>query len=339
MRFQKRKLADLPQCYAVGTLFQGGQRVLLAVSEGENKPCIRFSGPDFSEKSQVWDGPGGAIALVPVPGTDGEFLSIQKFFRLWQWEGAEVCWVYPQGTGYKVKRLATLPYVHRIDIFDAEGVLYFLGCTATVEKDSLEEWKTPGQVLVGTLDTGARSLSPLRVLRDDFWKNHGYFRPEGANFGLIGCDSGVYRITPPRAGEDWRLEQLLKAQVSDMALADLDGDGGTYMATIEDFHGPHYRVYHLEPDGFRQVYEHPEVCELYHVAWGGRLLGRGAFLGGCRRGKKELFALAREDGEFCLHLLDTGVGPSNVCVFQDGGRDYIFSANREIGEAALYTAE
>jgi hypothetical protein len=127
--------------------------------------------------------------------------------------------------------------------------------------------------------------------------------------------------------------------ISDIAAIDIDGDGELEFATIEPFHGSHFRVYKKVGGAFEMIYEHPEVSDFYHVVVGATLAGRPVFIGGCRRGKQQLFYVhAKSTSPLALAavLMDEGVGPSNVHVMHEPGRDIIVSANREKAEAALY---
>jgi hypothetical protein len=86
-------------------------------------------------------------------------------------------------------------------------------------------------------------------------------------------------------------------------------------------------------------FEHPEVTEFYHVVVGATLAGEPVFIGGCRRGQQQLFyvrAKWKAPLELEAVLIEAGVGPSNVCVVHEPGRDIIVAANREKAEAALY---
>jgi len=89
------------------------------------------------------------MSFVPLQGTNGEFLSNQKFFRMFQWEEATIVWVRPQADGtFAVKELFTLPYIHRFDVLTAaDGHQYFIGCTLATKKETKEDWSSPGQDL------------------------------------------------------------------------------------------------------------------------------------------------------------------------------------------------
>ena len=90
---------------------------------------------------------------------------------------------------------------------------------------------------------------------------------------------------------------------------------------------------------FEKIYEHPEVTEFYHVVVGATLAGKPVFVGGCRRGKQQLFyvhAVQNSPLKLAAEIIDEGVGPSNAIVLHEGERDIIAVANRETHEAALY---
>lgn len=334
MRVEKTMLAQLESCYAVNELEMDGKRWLLAGSEAK-APAYAFNMADLSERRTLWTEPGGVMTFVPLKSRSGEFLIIRKFYSLFNWEQAEVAWCWSEKGEICQKTLAVIPYIHRIDVFETGEGLYFLGCSVSQRKTELADWSVGGTVQVGRLVPEDRSLCQLRVLRDDLFQNHGYCRA-AADWGLIGCREGVFRVEPPKSGADWHLEKIMDRAVSDMALCDIDGDGRPELAAIEPFHGCRFRVYRQTEKGWEQIYEHPEVTEFYHVVWGGLFNGRPMFLGGCRRGKQQLFALHWEDGSLKPTVLEEGVGPSNIHVFTQNGRQRILSSNRESGHTAVY---
>lgn len=279
--------------------------------------------------------------MVPIAGSNGEFLAVQKFFRMFQWDEAKVVHVRPVSGGkYEVSDLLHLPYIHRFDLLPVDGRLHFIGCTLATTKDSKEDWTHPGQVWVG--EYGGSGSLDVEVLQDGLTKNHGYSRlaRNGALSSLVTCEQGAFEMTPPRHRQgQWTVEQFMDWPISDIAAVDIDGDGELEYATIEPFHGSHFRVYKKIGGVFRKVYEHPEVSDFYHVVVGTTLTSRPVFIGGCRRGKQQLFyvhALSTDPLVLEAEIIDEGVGPSNVHVMHEAGRDIIVSANREKAEATLY---
>ncbi len=340
MKIEKRVLATLPKCYATNSIVIEGQRYVLIASEGD-APCLAWKGPDYTESHTVWEGPGGTMSIVPIPGTNGEFLAVQKFYRFYDWEEAKVVHVRPDGSGgYTVTDVLDLPYVHRFDLLTVGDRHYFIACTIATTKTTIDEWSNPGKIWVGEYTAGA-PLS-IKVLKDGITQNHGYSRLETPNGmrGLVTGLEGAFEVTPPDGkGGDWTVTQFMDWPISDISAIDLDGDGELEFATIEPFHGSYFRIYKRVDGVFKKIFEHPEVTEFYHVVVGTTLAGTPVFIGGCRRGKQQLFyvkADPKDATRLMIELIEEGVGPSNVYVIHEDGRDVIVAANRETDEAALY---
>lgn len=342
MKIEKKFLMEQNRCYATGSVQVDGRTLALLATEGTGA-CYAFTGPDYSEQLAVWTEPGGTMTFAPLPGTNGEFLTIQKFFKMFQWEEATLVWVRPQADGtFAITELFKLPYLHRFDVIEANGRKYFIGCTLSDRKDARDDWSHPGKVYVASLPDDLNTPMKLEVLIDSLYQNHGFAKVvwNGRNAAMVGARDGAFIVTPPQAeGGAWSVEQIMDWPISDLAAIDIDGDGELEIATIEAFHGSYFRVYKKRGGKYERIFEHPEVSEFYHVVVGAELRGRSVFLGGCRRGKLELFYVAPREGapsELEAVLIEEGVGPSNVTVIHEPDRDVIVSANREKGEAALY---
>ena len=340
MNITKRHLTTLNNCYAVNSITINDSTLILAASEGEG-PCLAWQGPDYDVSHTVWDGPGGTMSIVPIPGTNGEFLAVQKFFRMYQWEEAKIVHARPLDTGgYEITDVLQLPYVHRFDLLTVGDRHYFIGCTLSTKKDSVDDWSHSGQIWVGEY-TGPGPLK-VTLLKDGLTKHHGYSRliRAGSMRSLVTCHEGAFEVIPPAVpGADWTVNQFMDWPISDISAIDIDGDGELEFATIEEFHGRYFRVYKRVDGKFQMIFQHPEVTEFYHVVVGTTLAGQPVFVGGCRRGKQQLFYVyAEKTNPLVLkeQLIDEGVGPSNVFVLHEEGRDIIVAANREINEAALY---
>ena len=340
MKIEKQVLTSLPNCYSANSIVVDGETRILVASEGEGA-CLAWTGPGYDSAHTVWEGPGGTMSIVPIPGTNGEFLAVQKFFRMFQWEEAKVVHVRPLPSGgYAVTDILQLPYIHRFDLLTVGNRHYFIACTLATTKDSKEDWSNPGKIWVGEY-TSVGALE-IRVLKDGITKNHGYSRltQDGVMRGLVTGEEGAFEVTPPqRAGDEWTVKQIMDWPISDISAIDIDGDGELEFATIEPFHGTFFRIYKKIDGAFKKIYEHPETTEFYHVVVGAQLAGVPVFIGGCRRGQQQLFYVrASQTAPQALEtvLIEAGVGPSNVYVLHEDHRDIIVAANREKGEAALY---
>ena len=340
MKIEKRFLTTMNRCYSANCIEVDGEPRILLATEGEG-PCLAWTGVDYAESHTVWEGPGGTMSMVPIPGTNGEFLAVQKFFKMFQWEKAKIVHVRPlTDQRYEVTDVLHLPYIHRFDLLTVGGRHYFIGCTLATTKESKEDWSNPGKIWVGEF-TGKGELQ-VRVLKDGLSKNHGYSRltQHGRMSALVTCEQGAFEVTPPQRPEaDWTVQQFMDWPISDISAIDIDGDGELEFATIEPFHGSWFRIYKKIAGQFRKVYEHPEVSEFYHVVVGTTLAGVPVFIGGCRRGRQQLFCVRASKNDplaFELEVIEEGVGPSNIYVRHEATRDIIVAANREKAEAALY---
>lgn len=343
MKVTKKKLMEMFRCYAASTLTIDGRICPVLATEGEGAACY-FTGADFDERHFLWEAPGGTMSFVEIPGKPGEFLAVQNFFPTFQAEHSTIVWGRQTAKGgWDIRTVLDLPYVHRFDILEADGELYFLGATLCTSKTEKEDWSDPGKVYVGKLPDAPGEPIELTVILEGLVKNHGYSRTvwEGRNAALVTCDNGVFLIRPPVKGGEWAIEQLMDIPTSDIAALDIDGDGELELATIAPFHGNTFSIYKKMEGTYRQVYQYPVVEEFYHVVKACHLRGVPTIVGGCRRGPKQLFILQwnADTASFEATVLDEGVGPSNVDVINEEGRDVIVSANRELGEAALYFVE
>lgn len=79
MKVDKLILDSIERCYCAATLTAGGTQWLLLAGEAEGGPCYAYSVEDFSHREVVWEHGGGTMAIVQIPGRDGEFVAIQNF--------------------------------------------------------------------------------------------------------------------------------------------------------------------------------------------------------------------------------------------------------------------
>ena len=71
MKAVKKPIDSLTKCYAVAPVSFNG-RDYLAVAAEKQDACNLY-GLDGHKESTVWDGPGGTMSLVQVPGIDSFF--------------------------------------------------------------------------------------------------------------------------------------------------------------------------------------------------------------------------------------------------------------------------
>ena len=338
MRIQKKILAKVPYCYAVSPVrVQGDIRYLFATDDKGACVCVD---PKTQKVETVWKEPGGTMSIVPIPERDGEFLASQKFLPGFRARHARIVRAVWSTEGWVVRPWMEIPFVHRFDILTSGKKNYLICCALCDTQAEEADFTAPGYLLVGELDENFAPVANLQRLECPMPVNHGYWpvKGEGKDYAYVGCDAGVFRVTPPGAEEKtWTVELVLRTRASDMALADLDGDGQEEMAVIEPFHGNQLVIYHKEKGEYREVYRHAAPLEFIHALWGGTILGETVFLCGSRSLKKELFFLRYKQGAYYCEPIEQGYGPSNVAVLNSEGVSKLLVANREAGDCVEFT--
>jgi hypothetical protein len=281
------------------------------------------------------------MSIVPLPGTNGEFLATQLFMPGFRSLHAKVVRVRRIDGGWRVEPWMALPYGHRFDLLRRNGQYYFLGCILSGTGKETADWDSPGYLVAAELDDDFSPPRRLTAIATGMSHNHGYWRMKAGedSYAYTACDQGVFKVCPPaQKGGQWGREQVLYLPVSDIAFCDVDGDGVDEMAAIEPFHGNAFVVYKLQDRKYREIYRHPHQVDFLHAIWGGALCGEPVFVAGCRASEKALFLLRHQEGELRAEIIEKGFGPSNVVgLHGDNGADFLLTANHGKGEAAVFS--
>jgi len=340
MRFEKIKLDDMERCYAASVIHRQGKPYAVFASESIDGPCYAYTGENFREKEVIWEKAGGTMSIVQIPGRDGEFIAVQRFFPGFQSAAAKLVWGKRNSSGWDVKDLVNLPYVHRFDLFTVEDEIYLFAAILCGSKKDREDWSDPGRIIVGKLPAAVDGGIEFREISGGQTKNHGYCRSrwQGGEAAFWSSDSGLYAAAAPlKKDGEWRITKLIDRPISDVALCDLDGCGDDEIITIEPFHGNQFVVNKKTAKGYEIVWKYPREIDFAHTVVGCGLLGKPAVVGGIRRKNCELFVLLydKEKG-FFTELVEEGAGTSNAAVANINGNDMIFAANHTKNEAAVY---
>lgn len=339
----KKVLANLEKCYSIAPLRYKNEDHILVAAEKTDR-CILFD-IEGNEEETVWEGPGGVMTMVQVPGTDGQFLATHKFYSPNDSKEAKIVIVTPEYGTWTVRTLANLPFVHRFDILESDGKHYLIACCLKSGHEYKDDWSSPGKVYAALLPEDLSEFQEdhqlkLEVIKEDMLKNHGYYRVvrDGKMSSLVCSESGVFRFYPPTATKkEWTVETLLDTPASDAVLADLDGDGKEELLVLSPFHGDTVCIYREKEDGsYELVYEHPEKLEFLHAIWTGEIQGKQVVMIGHRKGDRDLLKFFWENGTYQAQMIDHDCGPANAYGFHRDGKDYVVSANRETDEIAMY---
>lgn len=346
MKVEKKVISNLTKCYSIAPLkYQGKEHFLVAAEKADR--CLLFD-RDGNPEDTVWSEPGGAMTMVQIPGSDGQFLATHKFYSPNDSKEAKIVIVTPEGKGnWQVRTLVDLPFVHRFDIINRGGVNYLIACALKSGHEYKEDWSAPGKVFAAVLPDDLSEFSgdkqlKLHVIKDDMLKNHGYYRVEdnGIQTAVICADSGVFQFVPPeKPDEPWSITLLLAESASDGVLVDFDGDGEKELAVLSPFHGEKIMIYKKQDGVFEKVYQYEKDAEFTHAIYGGMLCGKPSLVVGHRKGERNLivFTYNYDTKTYEAQVIDHDCGPANVYHYEKDGKDILIATNREIDEVAMYT--
>ncbi|OOB79618.1 MAG: hypothetical protein BEN19_07335 [Epulopiscium sp. Nuni2H_MBin003] len=343
MKVKKFKTHSLEKCYAIAPLRYNKKDYILVAAEKVNR-CLMFD-LEGNLEDTIWEEPGGTMSIVQVPNSNGIFLATHKFYSPNDSKEAKIVIVSADKNGnWSIRTLVELPHVHRFDIISRDGQYYLVAATLCSGRDFKDDWAHKGKVYYAKLPEDLSAYNEdnqleLTVIKDELLKNHGYFRgyENGYEYCVIGSEDGVYKIVPPKKGEqEFEVIQLLDTPASDMTLVDLDNDGNLEMIVFSPFHGKNLDIYKLKDMRYDKFWSFGETFEFSHALWSGEINGRPMAILGHREGKKQLIAVTMEAGEVVTYVLDENVGVANTLAYKNEDKTYIVSANREIDEIAFY---
>lgn len=345
MALKKQVIDEIFKCYSVNAIKVEGETKLIFAGEGPGV-CNIYGGPDFTEKTSIWDGDdgfGGTMSIVTVPDYEHYFFVSKGFYSMVDSESSGISLIRYRDGKYVEERFLDIPYLHRFDVFTFDDRRYLLAASLHSGKEDKEDWRNPGKLYVAELpmDLEQALKVELRVLKDGLYKNHGFNKGiwQGKEAGFIASESGVIAVMPPQDGQkDWEVLEIFDHPVSDVAAIDLDGDGETEFALLSPFHGNQFDVYKKIDGQYRSVFKHPLEMDFYHAIYADTFNGVPTFVIGARKDDMQLYMVQynKEKNAFESTVLDTGVGPSNARIIHAKDSDIIMSANRQIGEAAIY---
>lgn len=342
MKAKKFKTYQLEKCYSVASLEYNQESHIIVAAE-KTDACLMFDLMGNLEE-KIWDGPGGTMSMVQLPGSNGEFLATQLFYSPNDSEAAKIVYVKPVGKdNWKVEVIAKLPFVHRFDIVSRGGQKYIIACQLKTGHSYKDDWSSPGQVVVAPLPEDITSynedhLLTFETIKTGLLKNHGYCRmqDENGDYSLVSAENGVFKFIPPMSlGEEWTIEQLIEDPASDATMVDFDQDGQLEMVVIAPFHGDEIKIYKLINGKYTKVYEYEKKTEFAHSIWAGMVYGKPAAIIGHRQGSRDLLAITYDE-QYRVECIDNDTGSANVLRYAKDGVEYLVSTNREINEIAFY---
>jgi hypothetical protein len=342
MEFTKQVIDDIFKCYSVNALEIDGETQLVFAAEGPGS-CHVYSGEGFANKKTIWEGDGGTMSVVSIPDVEGYFFVSKGFYSMVEAETSGVYLVRYKAGEFIEERVIDLPFLHRFEVLTVGDKRYFLGAALHSGKKDKEDWSNPGKLFVAEIpfDLDSEMNIELKVLKEGLYKNHGFNKGvwKGIESVFVASEEGVLAITPPQGNqEEWSLEQIFTHPVSDVAAIDIDGDGELEFALFSPFHGPQIDIFKKIDGEYKSVYQYPKAMNFYHAIFADTIQGVPSFVLGARQEDMDLYVVQYDQkaAAFKTILLDTQVGSSNAKIIHTKKGDLVMSANRQIGQAAIY---
>ncbi len=332
---ERINLYKIPMVYAIGHVAIDKNEMIIAASEKQGGPAFIID-PEDGYAEKIWDGPGGVMAMIGVE--DRAFISIDEFYPVFKSEAAAVYLTRIIGDrgsfSFEKNKLFDLPWCHRVVCVREKHGRYLVAGSLCKKKEFVEDWSTKGSVYVTPFD-GSNVGELINILPEAITKHHAMWvhdNGDGTDDVYVGGSEGIYRCYMEE--DIWKTEKILEAEVSDIAIADLDGDGLEELAIIEGFHGNKLKILHMNGDSYECVYE--TDFEFGHVLWSGNISGQNSLLLGSRAGDKFLKLIKYKDSKYVESLVDTDVGPAQVTVFNSGAKTVIVAAEHGANKVAEY---
>ncbi|MGN0995292.1 MAG: hypothetical protein ACI4PG_00140 [Candidatus Ventricola sp.] len=331
--WERSVLTDLEGVYCLEVFHTDTGLKIVAASETHGGHCkvIDF---DTRREETVWTGPGGCMNVSQL-NDGGALIGIQNFYKGFQSKEAQLVLAERQDEEWHTRVLRVLPYLHRSGVVHTKDGDWVVASTLCTHRESATDWSHPGKIQVARVPKAGEEID-FRVIAEGVTKNHGFWQGtlDGEEVTLIGGSEGLFRVRPPKDGGDWRVDRLLEREISDAAVADLDGDGEDELVTFEGFHGDMAAV-NKRVDGVWQIVYTLDM-HFSHAIWAGELLGRGMFVVGYRKEDGRLYLVEHTEGGYQSTLMEEGIAPSNARGFTHNGRSYVAVAARDMDQVVLF---
>lgn len=331
--WKRSVLTELEGVYCLEVFHTDDGLKIVAASETHGGHCkvIDF---DTRREETVWTGPGGCMNVNQL-NDQGALVGIQNFYKGFQSKEAQLVLADKQNGEWQTRVLKVLPYLHRSGVVHTQDGDWVVASTLCTHRESATDWSHPGKIQVARVPRDGEEIA-FRVIQEGVTKNHGFWQGklDGEEVTLIGGSEGLFRVRPPKDGEDWRVDRLIEREISDAAVADLDGDGEDELVTFDGFHGDVASVNKRVNGAWQIVY----TLDMHfsHAIWAGELLGRNMFVVGYRKEDGRMYLVEHTENGYQATLMEEGIAPSNARGFMHNGRAYVAAAARDMDQVVLF---
>ncbi len=333
----KQSILKIANVYTANAFPAGNSFYVGAGSETE--PVVQLFDMAARSVEKLEGCPGGMMSFLPVPGMPDALVTIMGLFPPFIGKEAGLFMHRRSSRGWTTSRMMDLPFAHRCEFLRSEGKTTLVAATVSRYKENPADWSRKGEVHLITLGDELAERWESKVIGSGITRNHGMTKVtlDGVEKICISGAEGIFALSAEPDGS-WELEQLLDKEVSEMAFADLDGDGHPELVTIEPFHGNTLNIYQRTGGGWKMKFS--DSLSFGHGLSSGLFNGTPVIVAGNRSDSLvlETFTVNNLDkGIVNRIVIDENAGPTQTQVFSFGKMDYILSANQRKNEVALYT--
>ena len=337
MKVVKIKSFNIEKGYTVSVVKINGINMLAVGTEGLGKEYL-LSLPDF-QPQELCVGPGGTMSILNVPvENSNDLVSIMGLFPPFVGFEAGVYYHLWSENGWCEYKIIDLPFSHRMEWMDADGVATLLVACVSKHKENPTDWSLPGILYAATLESHDQKWQLTPVI-EGLTRNHGLLKTihNGVTSLLVSGAEGVFRVFWDSVQKRWVSEKWLDCEVSEIAKIDLDGDGVDELITIEPFHGNKLVVYKIDNGNWVKKFD--TELSFGHGLCANFINGQPTILVGNRASGKELLAFRPIDlkvGQMQRIVIEADAGPTQTIITDIEGKAHIISSNQSKGEISLY---
>lgn len=333
---QKKKILGIKNVYTANA-FQTDRGFYIGAGS-ETEPVVHLYDLASQKTDVVPDCPGGMMSFIPVPGHSGSYVSIMGLFPPFIGNEAGLYLHQHHHSVWKSEKVMELPFAHRCEITNHEGVNYLVAATVSRYKENPADWSQPGELHIISLEDIPVPPWKSRTIDSGITRNHGMSRTliDGVENICISGAEGVFKVAPGEGGQ-WEVKEIFNKEVSEFTFLDLDGDGHSELITIEPFHGNTINIY--KKQGAEWDLKFSDSLSFGHGLSSGIFNDTPVIVAGNRSDTLALEIFTIDNllkGIVNRSVMEEGAGPTQTQVFTYKSKDYILSTNQRKNEVSLY---
>ncbi len=151
MHIEKIFLDEIYRCYSTMAMELDSELHYFFASEEKGYPCYAYPAQNIHLRKTVWEKGGGTMSMIPLPQTKNQFIAIMDFYLKECPSKAKLVHVSYEAGSFIQKDLFYLPFLHRFDLYEVNGKVWFIGATIAHDKKIKKIGLNPARSMWGNL--------------------------------------------------------------------------------------------------------------------------------------------------------------------------------------------